>query len=86
MQNTWRKIQCLGHLHLYREYADVNNFCGMLDAFAFMPIGDVVYVIQYLRENIPDRLEPLIDYFNNTYIYGLKVGIMRFSILSDMKF
>ena len=42
----------------------------MLDGLAFLPIGDVVSGIQYLRVNTPDGLEPLIDYFDSTYISG----------------
>ena len=42
----------------------------MLDAFGFWPIGDVVSGIEYRGKNTPDGLEPLIDYFDNTYISG----------------
>ncbi|KAK2142004.1 hypothetical protein LSH36_1007g01010 [Paralvinella palmiformis] len=68
--NTWRKIQSLGLVHLYRENDDIKRCCGMLDGFAILAIGDVVSRIQYLRENTPDELEPLIDYFDSTYISG----------------
>ena len=69
-QKTWRKNQSLGLVHLYRENDDVVLVCGMLDTLTFLPIGNVVSGIQYPRENTPDGLEPIIDYFDNTYISG----------------
>ena len=57
-------------VHLYRENDDVKCFCGMFDGLAFLPICDVVSGIEYLRENAPDELESLIDYFGSTCIYS----------------
>jgi len=53
-QAIWRKIQTLGLVQRYREEEEVKLFCGMLDGLAFLPEG----------------LEPLLDYFDNTYVSG----------------
>jgi len=69
-QSTWRKIQSLGLVQRYREEEDVKLFCGMLDGLAFLPLDDISDGMAYLRENTPDGLEPLIDYFDSTYVSG----------------
>ena len=69
-QATWRKIQTLGLVQRYREEEDVKLFCGMLDGLAFLPVDDVPEGMTYLREHTPEGLEPLLDYFDNTYVSG----------------
>ena len=36
-QNTWRKIQSLGLATLYKDDDEAEQFCGMIDALAFVP-------------------------------------------------
>ena len=62
-QSTWRKVQSLGLVTRYREEEDVKHFCGMLDGLAFLPLDDVLEGLAYLRDNTPEGLESLIDYF-----------------------
>ncbi|XP_041369007.1 uncharacterized protein LOC121383200 [Gigantopelta aegis] len=69
-QSTWRKIQSLGLVQRYREEKDVKLFCGMLDGLAFLPVNDVPEGMTYLRDNTPDGLEPLLVYFDSTYVSG----------------
>ena len=69
-QSTWRKIQSLGLVQRYREEEDVKFFCGMLDGLAFLQEDDVPEGMAYLRENIPDGLESLRQYFDGTYVSG----------------
>lgn len=38
---TWRKIQQLGLTELYKSDEVVKQFCGMLDALAFLPPAEV---------------------------------------------
>ena len=64
-QATWRKIQTLGLVQRYREE---KLFCGMIDGLAFLPVDDVAEGMTYLRENTPEGLEPLLDYFDNAYV------------------
>lgn len=69
-QSTWRKIQALGRTELYRTNDDVKHFCGMLDGLAFLPEDKVQDGMAYLRENTPDGMEDLIDYFDAVYVSG----------------
>ena len=65
-QSTWRKIQSLGLVQHYGEEENLKLFCGMLDGLAFLPVDDVSGGMAYLREHTPDRLEPLLEYFDST--------------------
>lgn len=76
-QSTWRKIQSLGLVTLYRDSEEVKLFCGMLDGLAFLPVGDVPAGLAELKEDIPEGLEPLVDYFNATYISGTYRNVQR---------
>ena len=69
-QSTWRKIQSLGLVQHYREEDDVKLFCGMMDGLAFLPEDDVPDGMAYLRDNIPEGLEPLLQYFDQIYVSG----------------
>lgn len=69
-QSTWRKIQALGLVTLYRESEDVRLFCGMLDGLAFLPLDRVHDGLQFLKENIPEGLDELVSYFDSTYVSG----------------
>ena len=69
-QNTWRKIQSLGLQDHYNVDDDFRLFCGMLDGLAFLPVNDVPQGMQYLKQNVPDGAQELIEYFDETYVSG----------------
>ena len=69
-QSTWRKIQELGMVDLYRNSDDVKLFCGMIDGLAFLPVGNVSDGMDYLRNNTSEGCERLLDYFDKTYVSG----------------
>ena len=69
-QSTWRKVQKLEIVTSYRSSEEVKLFCGMLDRLAFLPFSDVPAGMDYLKEHTPEGLEPLIDYFDSTYVSG----------------
>ena len=62
---------------LYRDSEEVKLFCGMLDGLAFLPVGDVPAGLAKLKEDIPEGLEPLVDYFDATYISGTYRSVQR---------
>ena len=73
-QSTLRKARDLGlgiyiqegSQHLRRDF---RTFAGMIDAMAFVPPGHLNIAVQVLQNNIPDpMLQPLLDYFVNTYV------------------
>lgn len=71
-QSTYRKVQELGLANQYSTDAAVHHFCGMIDGLAFLPVNDVPDGMALLRSLIPTlpHLEPLLDYFDSTYVSG----------------
>ena len=69
-QNTWRKIQDLDLATTYKGEKDIKLFCGMMDALAFLPCGQVKDGMDYLQSICPEELEDLLAYFNTTYVNG----------------
>ena len=49
----------------------------MLDGLEFLPVGDVPVGLAELKEDIPAGLEPLVDYFDATYISGTYRKVQR---------
>lgn len=69
-QSTWRQIQTLGLTRAYRENNEIKQYCGMLDALAFLPTEDVTSGMAFLWENAPFDLVDLLVYFDRTYVSG----------------
>ena len=69
-QSTWRKVQDLGLVDIYKANETTRHFCGMLDGLAFLPLDDVTAGMKFLEENTPDGLQDLVSYFNSTYVSG----------------
>ena len=42
--------------------------CRMIAALAFVPPGDVVTAFETLSEHLPVEFDPILDYFEDTYI------------------
>jgi len=40
----------------------------MRDELAFLPVDDVTQGMTYIWEHTPEGLEPLLDYFDKTYV------------------
>ncbi|KAL8593787.1 hypothetical protein ACOMHN_041261 [Nucella lapillus] len=76
-QSTWRKIQELGMTNRYRDAEEVKLFCGMVDALALLPIGDLTEALDFLEDSTPEGLEPLLDYFKRTYCTGTFRRVQR---------
>jgi hypothetical protein len=45
-------------------------FCGQLDALALLPLWEVHEGMQYIKQTMPEAAEPLVDYFDRTYVSG----------------
>ncbi|XP_076069715.1 uncharacterized protein LOC143041592 [Oratosquilla oratoria] len=61
-QSTWRKIQELGLVTLYKTDAEIRLFCSMLDTLAFLPCDKVSDGMAFLRIIVPEQLHWLVDY------------------------
>lgn len=69
-QATWRKIQELGLSSRYVNEADFRHLCGMLDGIAFVPLPDVQPAFSYVKQSMPQYAQPLVAYFDATYVSG----------------
>lgn len=69
-QATWRKIQELGLDPKYHLDEDFKLFCGQLDGLAFLPLEDMEAGLDHLREIVPRDAQPLLAYFDKTYVTG----------------
>ena len=76
-QNTWKHIQSLGLVDQYLQDEELKLFCGMLDALAYLPLDLVADGMQYLTQNTPNGFEPLVEYFDKTYVSGTYRQIAR---------
>ena len=54
----------------YKDSEDVKLFCGMMDSLALLPIDDLPAGLEFLRNNTPEGMEPLLNYFDATYCTG----------------
>ena len=71
-QSTWRKVQDLGLTQRYKDSEDVKLFCGMMDSLALLPIDDLPAGLEFLRNNTPEGMEPLLNYMesqNRTFVW-----------------
>ena len=71
-QSTFRKLQALGPVALYKDDEEFRHFCGMLDGLAFLPSENVIEGMNILKEVSPQQAEPLLDYFDKTYVNGTR--------------
>ncbi|KAF0708671.1 Uncharacterized protein FWK35_00033033 [Aphis craccivora] len=73
------------------EDYDFNEFCGMLDSLAFLPINRLQEGVDYLKSIIPLGAEELFQYFDEIYVSGtirrinkqntLSLSVRRFSAM-----
>lgn len=59
-QNTWSKIQQTGLVPKYKDDEEFRHFIGMLDGFAFLPLGDVPNGMAFLKTS-PRRSRAFCD-------------------------
>ena len=76
-QATFRKIQELGLVSMYRQNEDMKQFCGMIDSLAFLPVDDLPRAMGFLKDTCPPELEDLLDYFDTIYVSGSYKRINR---------
>lgn len=76
-QNTWRKIQELGLVNLYRNDENFQLFCGKLNGLAFLPEDDVVAGMLELRNTAPEEAIELLNYFDANYVNGVYRRVQR---------
>ncbi|XP_022170329.1 uncharacterized protein LOC111033737 [Myzus persicae] len=75
-QSSYRKVQDLGLIKMYKNNDEFSHFCGMLDGLAFLPLEHVFEGMAYLKTIVSPEGEDLLNYFDATYVNGplRKVG------------
>ena len=76
-QNTWRKLQQLGLTDQCKSHEEFKLFCRVLDGLAFLPITDVPEGMTFLKGHTPEGAEPLLEYFDHTYVTGSFQRVQR---------
>ncbi|KAL4126931.1 hypothetical protein QTP88_011129 [Uroleucon formosanum] len=69
-QSTYRKVQELGLSNTYQENEGFRLFCAMIDSLAFLPLNKVKEGMEYLKQNIPNKADDLLIYFEAYYVNG----------------
>ena len=63
-------MQAEGLQSEYNNNDEVKAFCGKLDGLAFLPSSDVPDGLTLIREQTPDHLQCLVEYFDSNYANG----------------
>ena len=69
-QNSWRHVQAPGLSPTYKENEEVRIFCSMIDRLALLPVDEVVSGMAHLKDNVPEELRELLNYFDANYVSG----------------
>lgn len=71
-QSLYRRVQAEGLQGAYRDPDNhsVRRFIHMVLALAFVPEDDVAETFDLLAAQAPEEVEPILDYFQNTYVTG----------------
>ena len=61
----------------YCDCEEAKLFCVILEGPTFLPVYHITTGLSGLKENIPEGFNPLVDYFEATYILGTYRKIQR---------
>ena len=80
-QNIWKKIQTHGLAVTYQQDANWALRARQLLALAFCPPGDIPSAFEeltdFLTGQLPEELQPVVDYFEDTYVGRPTAGARR---------
>ena len=76
-QAVYRKVQSEGLQQRYQEDPNFAMQCRMLAALAFVPVGDTQAAFDELGAELPDVLQPVVDYVEDTFLGPVRRGIRR---------
>jgi hypothetical protein len=67
-QSVYRNIQAHGLGTRYNNETDFAHLCHHIAALSFVPTNDVIDAFEALTQYLPPELEPVVTYFESTYI------------------
>ncbi|KAK2146457.1 hypothetical protein LSH36_606g02026 [Paralvinella palmiformis] len=67
VQSTWQKVQDLGLIQRFKDSVEDKLLCGMMDSLSLLPIDYLPAGLEFLRNNTPKGIEPLLNYVNAIY-------------------
>ena len=73
-KNIYRKVQDLGLSQLYLDDEQFRTNIRMIAALSFLPIEDTIQAFEVLANNAGNDEQPIMDYFETTYIGELRRG------------
>ena len=70
-KNIYRKVQDLGLLQLNLDDEQFRTNIRMIAAISFLPIEDTIQEFEVLGNHAGNNEQPILDYFETTYIWGI---------------
>ena len=68
----------VGKIKLYR----IKHFCWLVDVVGFIPEDKVQNGMAYLRDDTPDRMEQLVDFFDSVLVTGTLCRVQQETVQS----
>ena len=67
-QCVYRRVQANGLQQSYTRDNELSLQIRMIPALAFVPVADVPATFELIQEDLPGELQPIFDYFEDTFI------------------
>ena len=65
---VYRRVQANGLQQSYTTDNELSLQIRMIPALAFAPVADVPATFELIQEDLPEELQPILDYFEDTFI------------------
>ena len=75
----WRRFQSEGLQSDFNNDDEVRTFCAKLDDLAILPSNDVIDGMAVFREQAPQQLQCLVEYFDSNCVNGSFRAVMSAS-------
>ncbi|XP_018497476.1 uncharacterized protein LOC108865185, partial [Galendromus occidentalis] len=73
VQNLKKRVASCGLTRRYRNESDFALRVRMISAMAFLPPNRLEEALRDLRDELPEELQPVLDYFEDTYMGRLQI-------------
>ncbi|XP_041371610.1 uncharacterized protein LOC121385139 [Gigantopelta aegis] len=67
-QCVYRRVQANGLQESYTTDNELSLQIRMIPALAFVPVAGVPATFELIQEDLPEELQPILDYFEDTFI------------------